>query len=111
MTAFRIRMQAICNATHADTIAEYLHAIPGFYAVEQLRAHDRERTRIDFSVVVREELKEGTLLHTAEERVSQYLWQRPDVQPVELHALAQERLSEAEEAQIPPDYIHPRRSL
>jgi hypothetical protein len=111
MTAFRIRMQAICNATHAEAIAEYLHAIPGFYALEPPQALDRERTRLDFSVVVREELKEGTLLHTAEERVGQYLWQRPDVQPVELHALAHERLPEAEEAQLPPDYIPPRRSL
>jgi hypothetical protein len=111
MPAFRIRMQAICDATHAEAIAEYLHVIPGFYASEQPQALDRERARINFSVVVREELKEGTLLHTAEERVSQYLWQRPDVQPVEVNALAFERLPDAEAAQMPPDYIPPQRPL
>jgi hypothetical protein len=111
LTAYRIRMQAICNATQAEAIAEYLHVIPGFYAIEPPQAIDREQTRIDFSIVVREEVQEGSLLHTAEERVGQYLWQRPDVQPVEVRALRYERLPEDEEAQMPPEHIPPRRSL
>ena len=111
MTAFRIRMQATCNTAHAEAIAQYLQVIPGFYAMEPPQALDRQRARLDFSIVVREELQEGTLLHTAEERVGQYLWQRPDVQPVEVKALAHERLSETEEAQLTPEHIPPRRSL
>jgi hypothetical protein len=111
LTAYRIRMQAICDVAQAEAIAEYLHVIPGFYTIEPLHTDSRERTRIDFSIIVREEVQEGTLLHTAEERVGQYLWQRPDVQPVEVKALAHERLSEAEEAQLPPEHIPPRRSL
>jgi len=111
LTAYRIRMQAICNAEHAEAIAEYLHVVPGFYAIEPLQTVDREQTRIDFSIVVREEVQEGTLLHTAEERVGQYLWQRPDVQPVEVKALGHERLPEDEEAQLPPEHIPPRRTL
>lgn len=111
MTAYRIRMQAICNATQAEEIAEYLQVIPGFYEIARPQKVDQDRARIDFSIVVREEFQEGTLLHTAEERVSQYLWQRPDLQPVEVKALADERLSEDEEAQLPPEHIPPRRSL
>jgi hypothetical protein len=111
MTAYRIRMQAICNAGQAEEIAEYLQVVPGFYAIERPQTEAQERSRIDFSIVVREEFQEGTLLHTAEERLSQYLWQRPDLQPVEVKALAPERLSEDEEAQMPPEHIPPRRSL
>lgn len=111
MTAYRVRMQASCHVSQAEAIAEYLQVVPGFYTIERPQRLDRARARIDFSVVVREEVQEGTLLQTAEERVSQYLWQRPDVQPVAVEALAQERLSEAEEQQMPPEHIPPRRSL
>jgi hypothetical protein len=111
VTAYRINMQAICQRAQAAAISEYLQVIPGFYAIEQPQAVDREQARIDFSIVVREEVQEGTLLHTAEERVGQYLWQRPDVQPVAVKALAQERLSEDEARQIPPEHIPPRRAL
>jgi hypothetical protein len=104
-------MQAICHAAQAGAIAEYLQVIPGFYTIEGSQAVDRARARIDFSLVVREEVQEGTLLHTAEERVGQYLWQRPDVQPVEVKALAQEPLPEDEEPQLPPEHIPPRRTL
>jgi hypothetical protein len=111
VTAYRIKMQAICHVAQAETIAEYLQVIPGFYAIAQPQKLDGERARIDFSVVVREEVQEGTLLNTAEERVGQYLWQRPDVQPVEVKALEQECLPEEEEPQMPPEHIPPRRSL
>jgi hypothetical protein len=111
LTAYRIRMQAICHAAQAEAIAEYLQVVPGFYAIERPQEAGHERARIDFSIVVREEVQEGTLLHTAEERVGQYLWQRPDVQPVEVKALAQERLPEDEEPALPPEHIPPRRSL
>jgi hypothetical protein len=111
LTAYRIRMQAICQAAHAEAIAEYLQVIPGFYTIERPQQVDRERACMDFSIVVRDEVQEGTLLHTAEERVGQYLWQRPDVQPVEVKALAQERLPEDEEPRLPPEHIPPRRSL
>jgi hypothetical protein len=111
VTAYRIRMQAICHVEQAQAIAEYLQVIPGFYSIEQPPKRDGERARIDFSIVVREEVQEGTLLRTAEERVGQYLWQRPDVQPVNVTALAEERLPEDEEPQMPPEHIPPRRSL
>jgi len=111
MTAYRIRMQAICHSVHAEAIAEYLQVIPGFFAIEQPHEVDRERVRIDFSIVVRDEVQEETLLRTAEERVGQYLWQRPDVQPVKVNAQAQERLPESQEPQLPPEHIPPRRSL
>ena len=111
MTAYRISMQAICHSDQAAAIAEYLQVIPGFYSIAQPQRLDAERAHIDFSVVVREEVQEGTLLNTAEERVGQYLWQRPDLQPVDVKALAQERLPEDEEPHIPPDYIPPQRAL
>lgn len=111
VTAYRINMQAICGAERAQDIAEYLQVIPGFYAIAQPHVLDRERTRLDFSIVVREELQEGTLLETARERVEQYLQQRSDLQPVEVTAQTQERLTDDEEGQLPPDYIPPRRSL
>lgn len=111
MTAYRISMQAICRAEQAEAIAEYLQVIPGFYSIEQPQKLDGERARIDFSIVVREEVQEGTLLHTAEERVGQYLWQRPDIQPVDAKAVAHERLPEDEALQMPPEHIPPRRSL
>jgi hypothetical protein len=90
-------MQAICHAAQAEAIAEYLQVIPGFYAIDLPQKVDRERACINFSIVVRKEVQEGTLLHTAEERVGQYLWQRPDVQPAEVKALAQEHLPEDED--------------
>jgi hypothetical protein len=111
VTAYRIRMQACCKNAQAEEIVEYLRVIPGFYAVERPQKSEGERARIDFSIVVREEVQEGTLLHTAEERVGQYLWQRPDLQPVDIRALAEERLPDDEEPQIPPEHIPPRRSL
>ena len=111
MTGHRIDMQAICNAAQAEEVAEYLQVIPGFYAIARPQTENRERAHLEFSIVVREEFQEGTLLHTAEERVSQYLWQRPDLQPVEVKAMAHERLSEDAEAQMPPEHIPPRRSL
>jgi hypothetical protein len=43
--------------------------------------------------------------------VSQYLWQRPDLQPVDVAALTPECLPEADEARWPPEHIPPRRSL
>jgi hypothetical protein len=111
VTAYHIDMQAICRVDRANDIMEYLQVIPGFYALAQPHALDGERMRLDFSTVVREELEEGSLLETAKERVEQYLWQRPDLQPVQVTTLAQERLPEEEEARLPPDYIPPRRSL
>lgn len=111
MTAYRIDMQAICQIAQAEAISEYLQVIPGFYAIEPPQTVDGERARIDFSIVVREEVQEGTLHHTAEERVGQYLWQRPDVQPVAVKALAHERLPEDEARQMPPEHIPPRRNL
>ncbi|HSF30596.1 MAG TPA: hypothetical protein VLK82_09020 [Candidatus Tectomicrobia bacterium] len=111
MTAYRINMQAICPIAQAGAVADYLQVIPGFYAMAQPEAVDRARARLDFSIVVREEVQEGTLLHTAEERVGQYLWQRPDVQPVAVKALGHERLPEDEAQQLPPEHIPPRRAL
>ncbi len=111
MAAYCVRMQAICQAKEAEGIAEYLQVIPGFYTITPPQELDGGRARIDFSTVVREEVQEGTLLNTAEERVRQYLWQRPDIQPVEVIALSQERLPEDAELQRPPEYIPPRRSL
>jgi hypothetical protein len=111
VTAYRISMQAVCHPDRASAIAEYLQVIPGFYSIAQPQTLEAERAHIDFSVVVREEVQEGTLLNTAEERVGQYLWQRPDLQPVDVKALAQERLPEDEEPHIPPDYIPPQRAL
>jgi hypothetical protein len=111
LTAYRINMQAIGQAGQAQGIAEYLQVIPGFYAIEPPREIDHGRACIDISIVVREEVQEGTLLDTAEERVGQYLWQRPDFQPVEVKALAQEPLPEEEAQQVPPEHILPRRSL
>jgi hypothetical protein len=104
-------MQAICRAEHAEAIAEYLQVIPGFYAMAKPQKFERGQACVDFSIVVREEVQEGTLLRTAEERVSQYLWQRPDIQPVDVAALTPERLPEDEERQLPPEHIPPRRSL
>jgi hypothetical protein len=66
---------------------------------------------VDFSLTVREEVQEGSLSQTAEERVRQYLWQRPDLQPVDVVARTPERLSEADEARLPPEHIPPRRAL
>jgi hypothetical protein len=111
VAAYRISMQAICHSDQSAAIAEYLQVIPGFYSIAQPQRLDVERAYIDFSVVVREEVQEDTLLNTAEERVGQYLWQRPDLQPVDVKALAQERLSEDEELHLPPDYIPPQRAL
>jgi hypothetical protein len=111
VSAYRIGMQAICRAEHAEPIAEYLQVIPGFYAIEKPQTLERGQARIDFSIVVREEVQEENLLRTAEERVSQYLWQRPDIQPVDIAALTPERLPEDEEHQLPPEHIPPRRSL
>ncbi|HXH12447.1 MAG TPA: hypothetical protein VNP04_22100 [Alphaproteobacteria bacterium] len=111
MTAYRVSMQATCQAAQAQGIAEYLQVIPGFYASEPPRQIDQGQARIDFSVVVREEVQEGTPLHAAEERVGQYLWQRPDLQPVEVKALAQEPLPEDKAQEVPPEHILPRRSL
>ena len=111
MTAYRIKMRASCQNAQAEDIIEYLRVIPGFYSAEQSQQPDGERASIDFSIVVREEAQEGTLLHTAEERVGQYLWQRPDLQPVDIRALAEERLPKDEESQIPPEHIPPSRSL
>lgn len=111
MTAYRVRMQAMCQAAQAQGIAEYLQVIPGFYAIEQPREIGGGRACIDFSVVVREEVQEGTLRHTAEERVGQYLWQRPDLQPVEVKALAEDPLPEDQAQEVPPEHILPRRSL
>jgi hypothetical protein len=111
VTAYCIRMQVICHAEQAEGIAEYLQVIPGFYTITPPQKLDGGRARLDFSTVVRDEVQEGTLQNTAEERVRQYLWQRPDIQPVEVIALSQERLPEEEELQRPPEYIPPRRSL
>jgi hypothetical protein len=98
---------------HAQTeeIIEYLRVIPGLYRADRVQSPDGEEALIDFSIVVRDEVQEGTLLRTAEERVGQYLWQRPDLQPVHVRALAEERLPESEESQVPPEHIPPRRSL
>jgi hypothetical protein len=103
-------MQASCKSEQAEEIVEYLRVIPGFYAAERSQQQEGERARIDFSIVVRDEVQEGTLRNTAEERVGQYLWQRPDLQPVDIKALAEERLPENEEPQIPPEHIPPNRS-
>jgi hypothetical protein len=111
VTAYRVPMQAICRAEHAEAIAEYLQVIPGFYAIAKPQKLERGQACVDFSIVVREEVQEGTLVRTAEERVSQYLWQRPDIQPVDVAARTPERLAENEEAQLPPEHIPPRRSL
>jgi hypothetical protein len=111
VTTYRIRMQASCKNEQAEEIVEYLRVIPGFYSAEQPQKPDGERARIDFSIVVREEVQEGSLLNTAEERVGQYLWQRPDLQPVDVRAVAEERLPEDQEPQMPPEHIPPRRSL
>jgi hypothetical protein len=111
VTAYRVPMQAICRAEYAQAIAEYLQVIPGFYAMAKPRKLERGQASVDFSIVVREEVQEGTLLRTAEERVSQYLWQRPDIQPVDVAAHTPERLPEDEEPQLPPEHIPPRRSL
>jgi hypothetical protein len=110
VTAYRITMQARCHREQAEEIVEYLRVIPGFYSAERIQKPEGERARLDFSIVIREEVQEGSLLSTAQERVSQYLWQRPDLQPVDVRALAEERLPEAEEPQIPPEHIPPRRS-
>lgn len=112
MTAYRISMQAICDSAQAEAIAEYLQVIPGFFAIERPPQEvDRGRARLDFSIIVRDEVQEDTLLRTAEERVGQYLWQRPDMQPVDIKARAQERLPASEEAPLRPEHIPPRRSL
>ena len=112
MAAYRISMQAICDIARAEAIAEYLQVIPGFFAIERPPHEvDRERVHLDFSIIVRDEVREDTLLRTAEERVGQYLWQRPDLQPVDVKAQAQERLPANEEPQLPPEHIPPRRSL
>jgi hypothetical protein len=111
VTAYRVPMQAICRAEHAEAIAEYLQVIPGVYAMAKPQKLERGQACVDFSIVVREEVQEGTLLRTAEERVSQYLWQRPDIQPVDVAALMPERLPEDDEPQLPPEHIPPRRSL
>jgi hypothetical protein len=111
VTAYRISMQAICRAEQAEAITEYLQVIPGFYTIAKPQKLERGQARIDFSIVVREEVQEGTLVRTAEERVSQYLWQRPDIQPVDVVAHTPERLPEDEEPQLPPEHIPPRRSL
>jgi hypothetical protein len=111
MTAYRIGMQAICQLDQAQAIREYLQVIPGFYAIGQPQRINPAQARIDFSIVVREELQEGTLLSTAQERVGQYLWQRPDVQPVHITALTEERLPADEESHMAPEHIPPRRSL
>jgi hypothetical protein len=104
-------MQATCRAEQAEAITEYLRAIPGMYALAEAHLLAGGHARVDFSLVVREEVQEGSLIHTAEERVSQYLWQRPDLQPVDVVARTPERLSEADEARLPPEHIPPRRSL
>jgi hypothetical protein len=111
VTAYRIRMQAICQIAQAGAVADYLQVIPGFYAIGKPRTVDGKQARLDFSIVVREEVQEGSLLHTAEERVGQYLWQRPDVQPVVVEAIGHERLSEEEAERLPPEHIPPRRAL
>jgi hypothetical protein len=111
VTAYCIKMQAVCHVEQAEAVAEYLQVIPGFYAIAKPQKHEAGQASIDFTIVVREELQEGTLLQTAEERVSQYLWQRPDLQPVDITPLASERLPEDEEPQLSPEHIPPRRSL
>jgi hypothetical protein len=111
MTAYRISMKAICPLAQAGAIADYLQVIPGFYAMGRPEAVDQNQARLEFSIVVREEVQEGSLLRTAEERVGQYLWQRPDVQPVAVKALGHERLPEDEAQQLPPEHIPPRRAL
>jgi hypothetical protein len=111
VTAYRVLMQANCRAEHAEAVAEYLQVIPGLYAMAKPQSMARGQARVDFSIVVREELQEGGLARTAEERVSQYLWQRADLQPIDVVALRAERLPEGEEAHLPPEHIPPRRSL
>jgi hypothetical protein len=111
VTAYRVPMQANCRTEYAEAIAEYLQVIPGLYAMAKPHPLESGHARIDFSIVVREEVQEGTLIHTAEERVSQYLWQRPDLQPVDVAALTPERLPEDDESQLPPEHIPPRRSF
>jgi hypothetical protein len=111
VTAYRVLMQANCRADRAEAVAEYLQVIPRFYAMAKPQALEGGQACVDFSIVVREEVQEGTLLRTAEERVSQYLWQRPDLQPVDVAVLTPQRLPEDIERQLPPEHIPPRRSL
>ena len=111
MTAYRIKMQAICHVEQAEAVAEYLQVIPGFYTIAKPQKREGGQASIDFAIVVREEVQEGTLPQTAQERVSQYLWQRPDLQPVDISPLASERLPEGEEPHLSPEHIPPRRSL
>jgi hypothetical protein len=111
VTAYRVPMQANGRAENAEAIAEYLQVIPGLYAMAKPQLLERGQACVDFSLVVREEVEEGTLMHTAEERVSQYLWQRPDLQPVDVVARMPERLPEDTEPHLPPEHIPPRRSL
>ncbi len=111
MTAYRVPMRAYCRAEHAEAIAEYLQVIPGLYTMAKPQPLESGQACVNFSLVVRAEVAEGTLIHTAEERVSQYLWQRPDLPPVDVAALTPERLPEDDERQLPPEHIPPRRSL
>ena len=111
MTAYRVPMQAICRAEHAEAITESLQVIPGFYGLAKPQRLEPGQASVDFSIVVREEVQERTLLRTAEERVSQHLWQRPDIQLVDVAALMPERLPADEERQLSPQHIPPRRSL
>jgi hypothetical protein len=104
-------MQVTCLPEQAEAIVEYLQVIPGVDTIATPQPLNRQQTRIDLGIVIREEVQEGTLLTTAEERLRQYLWQRPDVQPVDVTAVSEERLSQDEEAQKPPEHIPPRRSL
>jgi hypothetical protein len=75
VTAYQIDVQASCKHAQAEEITEYLRVIPGFYGAKRSQQPDGNEASVDFSIVVREEVQEGTLLHTAEERVGQYLWQ------------------------------------
>jgi hypothetical protein len=111
VTAYRISLQASCKAAQAEEIVEYLRVIPGFYSAERAQRLDQEWAHLDFSIVVRDEVQEGNLLNMAEERVGQYLWHRPDLQPVDLKAVAKERLPEDEEPYLAPEHIPPRRAL
>lgn len=104
-------MHATCRAEQAEAIAEYLQVIPGLYDLAEPHPLEGGHARVDFSLVVREELQEGGLVRTAEDRVSQYLWQRPDLQPVDVVARTPERLPEADEARLSPEHIPPRRAL
>jgi adenosylmethionine-8-amino-7-oxononanoate aminotransferase len=62
VTAYRISMQAICRAEQAEAIAEYLQVIPGFYTIAKPQKLERGQARIDFSIVVREEVQEENLM-------------------------------------------------